>query len=127
MKILNSKCIVPERRRGACIIRHENLKSIEGRLYKMKKVVYTKQAPQTIGPYSQAIVANGFLFVSGQIPVNPANGEISTDIKKQTEQSLANVKAILAAEGSTTADVVKTTIFIKNINDFTLIGGASIC
>lgn len=84
----------------------------------MKKVVHTQMAPQAIGPYSQAIVANGLLFVSGQIPVNPVDGSIDTDIKKQTEQSLANVKAILAAEGKTVADVVKTTVFIKNMNDF---------
>lgn len=84
----------------------------------MKKVVHTQAAPQAIGPYSQAIAANGLLFVSGQIPVNPVDGSIDTDIKKQTEQSLANVKAILAAEGKTVADVVKTTVFIKNMNDF---------
>lgn len=84
----------------------------------MKKVVHTQAAPQAIGPYSQAIAANGLLFVSGQIPVNPVDGSIDTDIKKQTQQSLANVKAILAAEGKTVADVVKTTVFIKNMNDF---------
>ena len=84
----------------------------------MKKVVHTQMAPQAIGPYSQAIVANGMLFVSGQIPVNPVDGSIDPDVKKQTEQSLANVKAILAAEGKTVADVVKTTVFIKNMNDF---------
>ena len=84
----------------------------------MKKVVHTQMAPQAIGPYSQAIVANGLLFVSGQIPINPVDGSIDPDVKKQTEQSLANVKAILAAEGKTVADVVKTTVFIKNMNDF---------
>ena len=84
----------------------------------MKKVVHTQAAPQAIGPYSQAIAANGMLFVSGQIPVNPVDGSIDPDVKKQTEQSLANVKAILAAEGKTVADVVKTTVFIKNMNDF---------
>lgn len=85
----------------------------------MKKVVHTDHAPKAIGPYSQAIAANGFLFVSGQIPVNPASGEVvSSDIKKQTEQSLKNLQAILASEGRTVADVVKTTVFIKNMNDF---------
>jgi 2-iminobutanoate/2-iminopropanoate deaminase len=85
----------------------------------MKKVVQTDQAPRAIGPYSQAIAANGFLFVSGQIPVNPASGEIvSSDVKRQTEQSLKNLQAILASEGRTIADVVKTTVFIKNMNDF---------
>lgn len=88
----------------------------------MKKVVYTEQAPQAIGPYSQAITATGFLFISGQIPVNPATGDvISPNIKEQTKQSLANIKAILAAEGRTIADVVKTTIFIKDMNDFALV------
>jgi 2-iminobutanoate/2-iminopropanoate deaminase len=87
----------------------------------MKKIVYTEKAPKAIGPYSQAIVANGFLFVSGQIPVNPTTGEVASSIKEQTQQSLDNIKAILAAEGKTIADVVKTTIFIKNMNDFTLV------
>ncbi len=85
----------------------------------MKKVVYTDQAPKAIGPYSQAVAANGLLFVSGQIPVSPTSGEIvSPDIKKQTEQSLKNLQAILASEGRTVDDVVKTTVFIRNINDF---------
>ncbi|WP_371381663.1 RidA family protein [Sporomusa aerivorans] len=88
----------------------------------MKKIVYTEKAPKAIGPYSQAIAANGFLFVSGQIPVNPTTGEVaSTNIKEQTQQSLDNIKAILSAEGKTLADVVKTTIFIKNMNDFALV------
>ncbi|WP_371362626.1 RutC family protein [Sporomusa rhizae] len=87
----------------------------------MKKIVNTEKAPKAIGPYSQAIAANGFLFVSGQIPVNPATGEVASSIKEQTQQSLDNIKAILAAEGKTLADVVKTTIFIKNMNDFALV------
>lgn len=87
----------------------------------MKKIVNTEKAPKAIGPYSQAIAANGFLFVSGQIPVNPATGEVASSIKEQTQQSLDNIKSILAAEGKTLADVVKTTIFIKNMNDFALV------
>lgn len=88
----------------------------------MKKIISTLQAPKAIGPYSQAIVANGLMFVSGQIPVDPATGEIvSPDVKKQTEQSLKNLAAILAANGRSTADVVKTIVFIKSMNDFAAI------
>lgn len=88
----------------------------------MKKTVFTDNAPKAIGPYSQAIAANGLLFISGQIPVNPATGEIAgADIKTQTQQSLDNLKAILMAEGRSLSDVIKTTIFIKNMNEFSLI------
>ena len=84
----------------------------------MKQVISTDKAPSAIGPYSQAIKANGFLFASGQIPVNPETGEIPEGIEAQTEQSLKNVKAILEAEGLTPADVVKTTVFIQDMADF---------
>lgn len=88
----------------------------------MKKIISTGQAPKAIGPYSQAIVVNGLMFVSGQIPVDPATGEIvSSDVKKQTEQSLKNLAAILAGNGRSTADVLKTTVFIKSMNDFAAI------
>ncbi|WP_188397807.1 RidA family protein [Sporomusa sp. GT1] len=89
----------------------------------MKKVVNTEKAPAAIGPYSQAIKANGLIFVSGQLPVNPADGSIPTDVEAQAKQSLENVAAILASEGLTTDDVVKTTVFIKNMNDFAAING----
>ena len=81
----------------------------------MKQVISTNQAPGAIGPYSQAIKANGFVFVSGQLPVVPATGG---GVAGQTRQSLANVKAILAEAGCALDDVVKTTVFIKDMNDF---------
>ena len=85
----------------------------------MKQVINTNQAPGAIGPYSQAIKANGFLFVSGQLPVVPATGQFAeAGVSGQTRQSLENVKAILAAAGCTLDDVVKTTVFIKDMNDF---------
>lgn len=87
----------------------------------MKKSISTTNAPAAIGPYSQAIVAeaqNGLLFVSGQIPVNPATGEIPEGITAQTAQSLANVKAILAQAGLTVDNVVKTTVFMADMGDF---------
>ena len=85
----------------------------------MKQVINTKEAPGAIGPYSQAIKANGFLFVSGQLPVVPATGQFAEGgVSGQTRQSLENVKTILAAAGCTLDDVVKTTVFIKDMNDF---------
>ena len=85
----------------------------------MKQVINTNKAPGAIGPYSQAIKANGFLFVSGQLPVVPATGQFAEGgVSGQTRQSLENVKAILAAAGCTLDDVVKTTVFIKDMNDF---------
>ncbi|MDD3251808.1 MAG: RidA family protein [Lachnospiraceae bacterium] len=85
----------------------------------MKKVLSTKNAPAAIGPYSQAIRADKFVFVSGQIPLDPATGEFAgADIAAQTRQSLTNIKNILASEGLTMANVVKTTVLLKNISDF---------
>jgi len=85
----------------------------------MKTAVETSAAPQAIGPYSQAIKANGFLFVSGQIPLDPETGQMSAvDIVGQTKQVMANLSAILAAEGLTFADVVKTTIYLTDLSDF---------
>ncbi|WP_177504834.1 RidA family protein [Anaerosinus sp.] len=85
----------------------------------MKKVVHSKCAPAAIGPYSQAIKSNGFLFVSGQIPINPESGEIvEGGVDVQTRQSLENLKAILNDAGIGFENVVKTTVFLKNINDF---------
>ncbi|MCI8551289.1 MAG: RidA family protein [Lachnospiraceae bacterium] len=84
----------------------------------MKKVISTDKAPAAIGPYSQAIEANGFVFASGQIPVNPATGEIPEGVEAQTRQSLENVVNLLAAAGVKPEDVVKTTVFIKDMNDF---------
>ncbi len=84
----------------------------------MKNPIATNNAPGAIGPYSQAIDAGSFIFCSGQIPVNPATGEIPEGITAQTAQSLANVKAILAEAGLTVDNVVKTTVFLADMNDF---------
>jgi 2-iminobutanoate/2-iminopropanoate deaminase len=84
-----------------------------------KKVVLTKDAPQPIGPYSQAIKAGGFVFASGQIALDPATGKlIEGDIKAQTERVLKNLTAVLAAAGSSMDRVVRTTVFLRNISDF---------
>jgi 2-iminobutanoate/2-iminopropanoate deaminase len=84
-----------------------------------KKVVLTKDAPQPIGPYSQAIKAGGFVFASGQIALDPATGKlIEGDIKAQTERVLKNLTAVLGAAGSSMDRVVRTTVFLKNISDF---------
>ena len=85
----------------------------------MKKQVQTDKAPQAIGPYSQGIVANGFVFCSGQIPIVPATGEINAGpIEEQTRQVLKNVGAVLEAAGSSYDEVVKTTVFLQDMNDF---------
>ena len=82
------------------------------------KVIDTKNAPGAIGPYSQGFITNGLVFTSGQIPVNPANGEVPEGITAQTEQSCKNVAAILEAAGSGMDRVVKTTCFLADIADF---------
>ncbi len=84
----------------------------------MKKVISTDAAPGAIGPYSQAIDTGTFVCASGQITIDPATGLIPEGIKAQTAQSLANVKAILAAAGLTMANVVKTTVFLADMGDF---------
>ena len=84
----------------------------------MKESISSPRAPKAIGPYSQAIKAGGFVFLSGQLPANPTNGEISGDIKAQTKQSLENIRAILSAADANLQSVVKTTVFLNDINDF---------
>ena len=84
----------------------------------MKKVIATADAPKAVGPYSQAIEANGTVYVSGQIPVNPADGSVPSDIVAQAHQSLKNVGAILKAAGLDYQNVVKTTVLLADINDF---------
>ena len=85
----------------------------------MKQVISTHQAPAAIGPYSQAIRVGNLLYTSGQIPINPATGQFAEGgIKEQTRQSLTNVKAILEEAGLTMAHVVKTTVFMADMNDF---------
>lgn len=85
----------------------------------MKQVVFTSQAPVAIGPYSQAIRAGEWLFLSGQIPVDPATGEVAgTDVRTQARQVLKNIQAVLAEAGTTVQAVVKTTVFLKDLQDF---------
>lgn len=85
-----------------------------------KEVVLTKDAPQPIGPYSQAIKAGDLVFCSGQIPLDPASGEIvgGSDVQAQARRVMENVKAVLEAAGTSLDGVVKTTIFLKNMGDF---------
>ncbi len=83
-----------------------------------KEIVSTTNAPAAIGPYSQAVVAGNLIFVSGQIPINPATGEMPECIKDQARQSLSNLKAIVEAAGCTMDQVVKTTCFLADIGDF---------
>lgn len=85
----------------------------------MKKQVLTDKAPKAIGPYSQGIIANGFVFCSGQIPIDPATGELNTGpIEEQTRQVLKNVSAVLEAAGSSLDEAVKVTVFLQDMNDF---------
>ena len=85
----------------------------------MKKQINTTSAPAAIGPYSQAMEANGFVFVSGQLPIDPATGAFAEGgIKELTRQSLTNMKAILSEVGLTMANVVKTTVFLADMADF---------
>ena len=90
----------------------------------MKQIISTNNAPQAIGPYSQAVMANDTLYVSGQIPVIPATGAIVSDkVEEQARQVMENVKAVVESAGLTLDDVVKTTVFIKNMDDFGTING----
>ena len=84
----------------------------------MKKVVSTEKAPAALGPYSQANIVGNFVFTSGMVPINPAGNSIPADVKAQAAQSLNNIKAVLEAAGSSMDKVFKTTVFIKNMNDF---------
>ena len=91
----------------------------------MNKPIHTEKAPAAIGPYSQAVQAGNMVFVSGQLPVDPATGAFAgEDITAQTRQSLTNVKSILEEAGYSMADVVKTTIFLKDLNDFAEVNAA---
>jgi 2-iminobutanoate/2-iminopropanoate deaminase len=85
----------------------------------MRKVIATEKAPKAIGPYAQAIVHNGIAYLSGQIPLDPATGQIvEGDIAAQTERVLENIKAVLAAAGSSLDRVLKTTVFLRDMADF---------
>jgi len=85
----------------------------------MKKIISTESAPKAIGPYSQAVVMNGFAFLSGQIPLDPATNQmVDGDIAVQTERVLQNLKGVLEACGSSLEKVVKTTVFLKDMGEF---------
>ncbi|SHJ63042.1 RidA family protein [Parasporobacterium paucivorans] len=87
----------------------------------MKKNISTDKAPAAIGPYSQAIEANGFVFTSGMIPINPETGEIPAGAEAQAHQAIKNLINLLEASGTDASRVVKTTVFIQDMNDFSLI------
>lgn len=84
----------------------------------MLKTVFTEKAPKAIGPYSQGIKVQDFLFLSGQLPVNPNTDEVPADIREQTIQVLKNIESILKSEDLKIESIVKTTIFLKNLGDF---------
>jgi 2-iminobutanoate/2-iminopropanoate deaminase len=85
----------------------------------MKDIVLSDKGPKPIGPYSQAVKSNGFLFASGQVALDPRNNElIGGDIRQQTERAMENIKAVVEAAGSNLHHVVKTTVFLKDMNDF---------
>ena len=83
-----------------------------------REIIHTNNAPGAIGPYSQGIIVGDFVYTSGQIPINPATGVMETDIKLATKQSMENIKAILEEAGTSLENVVKTSIFLKDLNDF---------
>ena len=90
----------------------------------MREIISTKDAPQAIGPYSQAIKANGFVFVSGQVAIDPATQQvIAGDVAAQTDRVLRNLSAILEAAGSGLSKVVRSAVFLKNMNDFAAMNG----
>ncbi len=88
------------------------------------EIVSTEKAPKALGPYSQAIKSGGFIFCSGQIPIDPAaNAVVATTIEDQTRQAITNLGNVLKAAGSSLAKVVKTTVFISDMNDFSVLNG----
>lgn len=87
----------------------------------MKKIINTNNAPAAIGPYSQANIANGVLYISGQIPVDPTTGKLVEGIEKETHQVMKNLEAILKEVGMSFKNVVKATIFLKNMDDFSVV------
>lgn len=84
----------------------------------MTKVLHTESAPAAIGPYVQGVDLGSMVMTSGQIPVNPATGEVPAEITAQARQSLDNVKAVVESSGLTVGDIVKMTVFVKDLNDF---------
>lgn len=88
-------------------------------VYNLKKIIYTPRAPKPIGPYSQAICINGWLFISGQIPIDPITGNlVEGDLKVKTKRVLDNIKAILEDAGGSLGNVVKVTVYFKNLSMF---------
>jgi len=83
-----------------------------------KSIIRTEQSPAAIGPYNQGIVAGGFLFTSGQLPINPVSGQVASSVEEQTMQVLDNLKAIVEAAGSGMEKVVKCTVYLQNFSDF---------
>ncbi len=84
-----------------------------------KRIVRTEEAPQAIGPYSQAVVGGGFVYVAGQLALDPGTGQlVPGDVRLQTKRVMENIKAILESAGSSLARVVKTTVFLRDLNDF---------
>lgn len=87
----------------------------------MKKIVKTEKAPAPVGPYNQAIISGNFVFTAGQIPINPETGNLEpNDINIQTKRVIENLRAVLQASGSDLSEVVKTTVFLKDMNEFAL-------
>ena len=104
---------------AGCTTTTENAELTVNENQNMKTAISTEKAPAAIGPYSQAIEANGFVYASGQLPIDPATGQFPEGgIQEQTRQSILNAQAILAAAGLTLANVVKTTVFLADMNDF---------
>jgi 2-iminobutanoate/2-iminopropanoate deaminase len=89
-----------------------------------KELIRTDKAPGAVGPYSQGVKARNLLFISGQLPINPVTGEIKGDIKAQTRQTLENIMAILSSTGASMEAIVKTTVFLKDLSDFSLMNEA---
>lgn len=87
----------------------------------MTKIIHTEHAPAAIGPYVQGVDLGNMVMTSGQIPVNPITGEVAADIATQTRQSLENVKAVVEASGLKVTDIVKMTVFVKDLNDFSAV------
>jgi len=88
-----------------------------------KKIISTEKAPAAIGPYNQGTIANGMLYTSGQLPINPVTGEVPASIEAQTLQVLENLKAIIEAAGSSMEKVVKCTVYIVDFKDFAVMNG----
>lgn len=89
----------------------------------MKKIIATDKAPKAVGPYSQAVEANGTLYISGQLPIDPATGEMAATIEGQSRQALENIGAILKEAGLSFDNVVKTTVLLQDIKDFAPMNG----